>query len=40
MLTPGEQVPAEVVFAVRMMMVKYGLTPADIMRIMVALEKG
>jgi hypothetical protein len=35
----GEPIPEEIIFAVRMMMVKYGLTPADIMRIMVALEK-
>jgi hypothetical protein len=35
----GEQIPAEVLFAMRMMMLKYKLTPADIMRIMVALEK-
>ena len=39
MLAQGEQVPAEVTFAFRMLMIKYGLTPADILRVMVTLEK-
>jgi hypothetical protein len=39
MLTPGIQLPAEVVFSFRMLMVKHNLTPADIMRLLVELDK-
>jgi hypothetical protein len=39
MLSPGEQVPDEITFAFRMLMVRYGLAPTDIMRILVAIEK-
>jgi len=38
-MTHGEKPPAEVLFAFRMMMIKYGLVPSDILKIMVALDK-
>lgn len=38
-MTHGQPPSAEVLFAFRMMMIKYGLNPSDILRIMVALEK-
>jgi len=38
-MTHGERPNAEVLFAFRMMMIKYGLTPGDILKIMVALDQ-
>jgi hypothetical protein len=35
----GEKPPAELLFATHMFMVKHNLSPADIMRILVTLDK-
>lgn len=34
------RVAPEIVFAVRMLMLRYQLTPADMLKILVSLEKG
>lgn len=39
MFNPGEAPSQEVMFAFRMMMAKYHLTPADVMKILVTLDK-
>lgn len=36
----GIKPSADVVFAVRMMMIRYNLTPADMLRILVVIDKG
>lgn len=38
-MTQGKKPDAEVLFAFRMMMIKYCLKPSDILKIMVALDK-
>ncbi len=39
MILYGNTPPAEVLFAVRMIMVKHNLSPSDIMKVLAALDK-
>lgn len=35
----GEKVAEEIIFSVRMLMIKYNLTPADMLRVLVTIDK-
>jgi hypothetical protein len=40
MLVDSQKPSADVIFAVRMLMIRYGITPAEMMKILVAIDKG